>query len=198
MNKICNRCKIEYEPSYFTDKNRIYKICRICRDKNPFALYDKEVNKFIQIEKTLYDLNYTICHFTKNIFQNVKNSRYDHNLIHILMDNNKVMFIPKTRIILVPSPNTILILTAEDYEEINFLKPIKKIDNCEICFESKNKFMSCSRCNKSFCSECFVRSKLNSCMFCRYNLEEHIKTNRSINRLKIIKIDENTTHMQMI
>ena len=54
---------------------------------------------------------------------------------------------------------------------------IKKVHEttfeCEICSCNMSESVSCFRCKKMYCCECFNNLKKLSCPFCNYTLTEH-------------------------
>lgn len=173
MSKSCFRCKNAYDIStHYTDGSKIYKICGFCRSKQNYSVHPKDTKEYVEIEKTLKSLNYNICKFNKKLYEKciVVGTNF---VLRYLVDSRKVMLMPEKDKILVPlNKNSIMYIPVD--KDINFLTACKCNNTCEICFENKDNYLNCSRCNKSFCSECYKKSKLFCCMFCRYSLADHL------------------------
>ena len=62
--------------------------------------------------------------------------------------------------------------------------PNKKM--CDICNNKKKCFRECTKCKNKFCVECFKnhnKDYVNSCPYCRNNIDEHSKMNKLMEEL---------------
>jgi hypothetical protein len=173
MIKTCFRCKNEYDMTYYTHKNKVYKVCKLCRNKNEYNVFKKNPKQFEEVEKTLEGLNYQICKYTNKIFEMLI-TNFNSPLLKSMIENRQVIKMPYGFRTLIPLSNNSIMVVPDNIGDIRFLINNKTNKSCDICFKDKKEFLSCSRCKNSFCSECYKRSNLYCCMFCRYTLEDHL------------------------
>lgn len=195
INKLCFRCNNEYDITYYTNKNKVYKICKLCRNKNNNILCKKKHNKMVEIEKALDTLNYMVCNFNRHIYKN-SIIQYSQSFFKSMIQNRQVILIPNENIILVPLSNNSIMYIPIDTINIYFLSIIECSKTCDICFEKKKHFLKCDRCNNTCCSDCYKKSNLYCCMFCRYTLEDHLNNNINGQYLNLLKIEDALFHLR--
>ena len=88
------------------------------------------------------------------------------------------------------SKDSLMRITTESATNIfeGFMKclklPNKKM--CDICNNKKKCFRECAKCKHKLCVECFKnhnKNYVNSCPYCRNNIEEHSKMNKLMEEL---------------
>lgn len=189
----CFRCKTLQDITLYTGHTtKVYKICKPCRDKHKYKLNRKKKETFTPIENNLSRLNYIVCKLPIITIQTYI-LRFNYDLINFLNELIKKRyvlydfihyeyFIPISNNSLVlyvcKEPSNNIIKNKEEYDkaanDVCFLKEIEKDDTCDICYTDKQCFLNCQRCNHDVCTECYKKSNLYNCMFCRYSLEDHL------------------------
>ena len=173
----CIRCKEILDISYYQDEKlkTLFKICKFCRFKRMLTLTIKDKEKYDNEEHILTTLNYTICHYKYRKYVS-RFEKFGHAILKSMIKKHEIMYLYHCNLFLIPLTNNKISYIQNKKGHLQFLINEDKKAVCDICYSNKTKFLNCYRCKKEFCFDCYKKSKLYSCMFCRYTLDDHLTT----------------------